>query len=57
LIKDKKLGIFANHTSMIGNTHLVDTLKKLGCKDHPSSSVLNMVSGAQRMQAKKSAIT
>jgi len=32
LIKDKKVGIFANHTSMIGNTHLVDTLKKLGVK-------------------------
>lgn len=32
LIKDKKVGIFANHTSMIGNTHLVDTLQKLGVK-------------------------
>lgn len=30
MIKGKKLGIFANHTSMIGNTHLVDTLKSLG---------------------------
>ena len=30
LIKGKKLGIFANPTSMVGNTHLVDTLRKLG---------------------------
>ena len=30
LIKGKKVGIFANHTSMVGNTHLVDTLRKLG---------------------------
>jgi uncharacterized protein YbbC (DUF1343 family) len=30
LIKGKKVGIFANQTSMVGNTHLVDTLQKLG---------------------------
>ncbi|MCB0776044.1 MAG: DUF1343 domain-containing protein [Chitinophagaceae bacterium] len=30
LIKDKKVGIFANQTSMVGNTHLVDTLRSLG---------------------------
>jgi uncharacterized protein YbbC (DUF1343 family) len=30
LIKGKKVGIFANQTSMVGNTHLVDTLRKLG---------------------------
>lgn len=30
LIKGKRIGIFANQTSMVGNTHLVDTLKKLG---------------------------
>ncbi len=30
LIKGKKIGIFANHTSTVGNTHLVDTLRKLG---------------------------
>lgn len=30
LIKGKKIGIFANQTSMVGNTHLVDTLRKLG---------------------------
>ena len=30
LIKGKKLGIFANQTSMVGNTHLIDTLRKLG---------------------------
>ena len=30
LIKGKRVGIFANQTSMIGNTHLVDTLRKLG---------------------------
>ena len=30
LIKGKAVGIFANQTSMVGNTHLVDTLKKLG---------------------------
>ena len=30
LIKDKRVGIFANPTSMVGNIHLVDTLRKLG---------------------------
>lgn len=30
LIKGKKVGIFANQTSIIGNSHLVDTLRKLG---------------------------
>ncbi len=30
LIKGKNIGVFANHTSMVGNTHLVDTLRKLG---------------------------
>lgn len=30
LIKNKRIGIFANHTSMVGNTHLVDTLRKAG---------------------------
>ena len=30
LIKGKSVGIFANQTSMVGNTHLVDTLQKLG---------------------------
>ena len=30
LLKGKTVGIFANHTSMVGNTHLVDTLKKAG---------------------------
>ncbi|RYY60888.1 MAG: DUF1343 domain-containing protein [Chitinophagaceae bacterium] len=30
LIKGKKVGIFANQTSMVGKTHLVDTLRKLG---------------------------
>jgi uncharacterized protein YbbC (DUF1343 family) len=29
-LKDKKVGIFANHTSLVGKTHLVDTLKALG---------------------------
>jgi uncharacterized protein YbbC (DUF1343 family) len=32
LVKGKKLGIFANQTSMVGNTHLVDTLQKLGVR-------------------------
>jgi uncharacterized protein YbbC (DUF1343 family) len=32
LIKGRTVGIFANHTSMVGNTHLVDTLQKLGIK-------------------------
>src|SRR5688572_25554808 len=32
LIKGKTVGIFANHTSMVGNTHLVDTLRKSGVK-------------------------
>ena len=30
LIKGKRVGIFANQTSVVGNTHLVDTLVKLG---------------------------
>lgn len=30
LIKGKRLGVFANPTSMVGQTHLVDTLRKLG---------------------------
>jgi uncharacterized protein YbbC (DUF1343 family) len=30
LIKGKRLGIFANQTSTVGNTHLVDTLRKAG---------------------------
>jgi uncharacterized protein YbbC (DUF1343 family) len=29
-LKGKRVGIFANQTSMIGNTHIVDTLRKLG---------------------------
>ena len=29
-IKGKRVGIFANQTSMVGNTHLVDTLQKSG---------------------------
>jgi uncharacterized protein YbbC (DUF1343 family) len=29
-LKGKKIGIFANQTSMIGNVHLIDTLRKLG---------------------------
>lgn len=32
LIKGKSVAIFANQTSMVGNTHLVDTLAKLGVK-------------------------
>ncbi len=30
LLKGKRIGIFANQTSMVGNTHLVDTLLKSG---------------------------
>lgn len=30
LIKGKKVGLFANHTSTVGNSHLADTLQKLG---------------------------
>lgn len=30
MLKNKKIGIFANQTSMVGNAHLVDTLRKLG---------------------------
>ena len=30
LIKGRTIGIFANQTTMVGNTHLVDTLMKLG---------------------------
>ena len=29
-IKNKRVGIFANQTSLVGKTHLVDTLRKLG---------------------------
>ncbi len=29
-LKNKRVGIFANQTSIVGNTHLVDTLLKLG---------------------------
>jgi uncharacterized protein YbbC (DUF1343 family) len=32
LIKGKRIGIFANQTSMVGKTHLVDTLQKSGIK-------------------------
>lgn len=30
LLKGKRVGVFANHTSTVGNSHLVDTLLKLG---------------------------
>lgn len=30
LLKGKRVGIFANQTSLVGKTHLVDTLQKLG---------------------------
>jgi uncharacterized protein YbbC (DUF1343 family) len=30
MLKGKKIGIFANQTSMVGHTHLVDTPQKLG---------------------------
>ena len=30
LIKGKRIGVFANQTSLVGNTHLVDTLRSLG---------------------------
>lgn len=30
MIRGKRVGIFANQTSMVGKTHLVDTLRKLG---------------------------
>lgn len=30
LLKGKRIGVFANQTSLVGNTHLVDTLKSLG---------------------------
>lgn len=30
LLKGKSVGIFANQTSIVGSTHLVDTLRKLG---------------------------
>lgn len=32
LLKNKRVGIFANNTATIGNTHLVDSLQKLGVK-------------------------
>lgn len=30
MLKGKRVGIFANHTATIGNTHVVDSLQKLG---------------------------
>jgi uncharacterized protein YbbC (DUF1343 family) len=30
LLKGKRIGVFANHTATVGNTHLVDTLLSLG---------------------------
>jgi uncharacterized protein YbbC (DUF1343 family) len=30
LLKNKRVAVFANHTAMIGKTHLVDSLQKLG---------------------------
>ncbi|RYY56987.1 MAG: DUF1343 domain-containing protein [Chitinophagaceae bacterium] len=30
LIKGKRIGLFANQTTVVGNTHLADTLRKLG---------------------------
>src|SRR5262250_3388593 len=30
LLKGKRVAVFANQTSMVGDVHLVDTLKKLG---------------------------
>ena len=32
LLKNKAVGVFANQTSMVGNTHLVDTLLKSGIR-------------------------
>jgi uncharacterized protein YbbC (DUF1343 family) len=32
MLKNKRVGIFANYTATIGNTHLIDTLQKLGIK-------------------------
>lgn len=32
LLKGKRVGIFSNHTSLVGNTHLVDTLLRLGVR-------------------------
>ena len=32
MLKGKRVGVFANHTATIGNTHLVDSLQKLGIK-------------------------
>ncbi|MBD0280480.1 MAG: DUF1343 domain-containing protein, partial [Flavisolibacter sp.] len=30
LLKNKKIAVFANQTSIVGQTHLVDTLRKSG---------------------------
>ncbi len=32
LLQDKKVGLVVNHTALVGNTHLVDTLLSLGVK-------------------------
>ncbi len=32
LLKNKKIGIFANQTSLVGNSHLVDTLRTYGIR-------------------------
>ena len=29
-VQGKRVGVFANQTSMVGQTHLVDTLRRLG---------------------------
>jgi uncharacterized protein YbbC (DUF1343 family) len=34
LLKGRRVGLFANQTSMVGKTHLVDTLRKLGIDIH-----------------------
>ena len=45
LLKGKKIGVFANQTSMVGKTHLVDTLKKSGilCARRISVSLRGLV--------------
>ena len=51
-IKGKRVGIFTNHTATVGNTHLVDTLQKLGLK-LPKYLALNMALEALQMPEKK----
>jgi hypothetical protein len=52
LLKGKSVGVFANATSVLGNTHLVDTLTNRGVKIKKSFPQ-NMAFGEMPMPEKK----